>query len=477
MSGLNGMTGSARSTGSTKATGAAESTGSAASPRLFGTDGIRAPFGAFPLDRPTVTMLAVELARRLRATEPRPLIVLGGDPRDSTPEICRWLAAGLTAAGARHLFVGVLPTPGIAWLARRFGAAAAISVSASHNLYPDNGIKLIGGDGFKWSQRQEAELESRLHGAAPDVPEGSRQLEVDEGARALYRDWLASTLPAGSLAGLRLVLDAANGAASELGPGLLRDLGADVTAIHDRPDGRNVNRDCGSTHPEMVAAATVERGAALGAAFDGDADRAILADETGAVRDGDAMLYLWARELRRSGQLEPPAIVATSMSNFGLERALARDAIAVVRCDVGDRAVVETMRARGIVLGGEQSGHLVHLGLATTGDGLLTALHLARLVAAAGRPLSRLLEGFRRYPQRLRNVRVPSKQPLEKLERVAAARRAVEERLGTEGRLVLRYSGTEPLARIMIEGPDEAAIDGMADQIEDAIRKDLEGAS
>jgi phosphoglucosamine mutase len=193
------------------------------------------------------------------------------------------------------------------------------------------------------------------------------------------------------------------------------------------------------------------------------------------VRDGDAMLYLWARALRRAGELEPPAIVATSMSNLGLERALAAEEIAVVRCEVGDRAVVATMRARGIVLGGEQSGHLVHLGLTTTGDGLLTALQMARLVAAAGEPLSHLLAGFRRYPQLLRNVGVPSKEPLERLPRVAAARRRVEERLGADGRLVLRYSGTEPLARIMIEGPDEASIRRMADEIEQAIQEDLEG--
>jgi phosphoglucosamine mutase len=448
---------------------------SARSSGLFGTDGIRAPFGSYPLDQPTVTALAVALSCRLRRDDPRPLVVLGGDPRESTPQICGWLAAGLTAAGARHVFAGVLPTPGIAWLARRFRAAAGISVSASHNPHPDNGIKLIGGDGFKWGREAEAELEAELRDA-PSVPAGERELDVDDEARALYLDWLAGTVPAAGLAGLRVVLDAANGAASGLAAPLFRALGAEALSIHDQPDGRNINLGCGSTHPEVVAAATAERGAALGAAFDGDGDRAILADEAGAARDGDAMLYLWARALRRAGELEPPAIVATTMSNLGLERALDREGIAVVRCDVGDRAVVDTMRARGIVLGGEQSGHLVHLGLTTTGDGLLTALQIARVLAEAGEPLSRLLAGFRRYPQLLRNVRVARKAPLEELARVAAARRAVEQRLGTEGRLVLRYSGTEPLARIMIEGPDEASIHGMADQIEAAIRADLADA-
>ncbi len=275
--------------------------------------------------------------------------------------------------------------------------------------------------------------------------------------------------PAGQpLAGFRVVLDAGNGAASSYAAPLFERLGAAVTLIHGRPDGRNVNDRCGSTAPQEMAARVLAAGADLGAAFDGDADRAILADETGAVRDGDAILYLWATHLKRLGELAPAKIVATSMSNLGLERALAREGIGVVRCDVGDRYVVEAMEREGIVLGGEQSGHIVNARLSSTGDGLLTALQIARIAgiaAQAGRSVSDLLGGFRRYPQILKNVRVQQKTDFATLPKVTAAARAVEDRLGDDGRLVLRYSGTEPLARIMIEGPDQPSIDALAEEL------------
>jgi len=462
-------------------------------PRLFGTDGVRAPFGVPPLDRATVTALARALAAALaesgpalepaagRQSEPAPeagpLVVLGGDTRESTPEICRWLASGLAAGGARYRDAGVLPTPGIARLARDLGAAGGISVSASHNPYPDNGIKLIDGGGFKWSAAAELALEERLArgpaaGAAVDL--ALPELAADPALAERYLDELAATLPAGRpLAGFRVVLDAGNGAASPLAEPLFSRLGAEVELLAAAPDGRNVNDGCGSTAPETMAARVRAIGADLGAAFDGDADRAIVADERGQVRDGDALLYLWATHLAGQGRLDPPAIVATSMSNLGLERALERPGIARVRCDVGDRAVVETMRAQGIVLGGEQSGHLVHLGLSTTGDGLLSALQMAGFVAATGRPLSELLEGFRRYPQILLNVRVKEKPDLLSLPKVAAAARAVEDRLGADGRLVLRYSGTEPLARVMIEGPDQQTVESLAGDLAGAIADEI----
>jgi phosphoglucosamine mutase len=456
-------------------------------PRLFGTDGIRAPFGVPPLDRATVTALARALAALLAeaphadTVQPAaPVVVLGGDTRESREEICRWLAAGLAAGGARSRYAGVLPTPGVARLTRDLSAAAGISVSASHNPYPDNGIKLIDGDGFKWSEAAELALEERLARApAPDVEVdfGLSELAADPALGPRYLDELAATLPAGRpLAGLRLVIDAGNGAASPFAGPLFTRLGADLDVLSASPDGRNVNDGCGSTAPEAMAARVRSGGADLGAAFDGDADRAILADERGEVRDGDAMLYLWATHLHRRGRLDPPAIVATSMSNLGLERALAREGIALVRCDVGDRAVVDAMRRRGIVLGGEQSGHLVHLGLSTTGDGLLTALQMAGIVAATGRPLSDLLAGFRRYPQVLLNVRVREKPELLALPRVAAAVRDVESRLGPDGRLVLRYSGTEPLARVMIEGPEQGVVDHLAGGIAEAIAAEIGAA-
>jgi len=448
--------------------------------RLFGTDGIRGRFGEPPLDRATVTALAVHLAATLRESSPGepPLVVLGGDTRESTPALCRWLAAGLSAGGATIRFAGVIPTPGVAWLTHELGAAAGAVVSASHNPYPDNGIKLLDPQGFKWSEEDEAALERHLEtGVAPEIPASAGEIAEDAGLRETYLRHLASTaatVPGETpLAGLKIVLDTGNGAAASSAGELFTRLGAAVILLHAAPDGRNVNAGCGSTAPEEMAARVVAEGADLGAAFDGDADRCILADERGEIRDGDAILYLWATALQARGELSPSRIVATTMSNLGLERALAREGIGIERCDVGDRYVVEAMRRTGIVLGGEQSGHIVESRLTSTGDGLLTAVQIARLVWQAGQPLSRLLAGFRRYPQVLLNVRVARKPDLATLPRVAAAAQSVEERLGEDGRLVLRYSGTEPLARVMIEGPDQATIEALACELAGVIAAEL----
>jgi phosphoglucosamine mutase len=471
--------------------------------RLFGTDGIRSPFGGYPLDRPTVTALAVELGTELVVAggSRRPQVVLGGDTRASTPELCRWLAAGLAAAGVDTLDAGVIPTPGVAFLVRRHRADAGIAVSASHNPYPDNGIKLVDRDGFKWSAAAERSLEeavaARLGGgvslvgeAATGAPGGvahdqlgkrdSNDSTAGTDFREDYLAALAASLPGERpLAGLRIALDPANGAASSYAGPLFTRLGTMVTTLCAEPDGRNINQGCGSTAPERLAAmvadgADVGGGAFdLGIAFDGDADRAILVDEGGRVHDGDAILYLWASALREAGELDPPTIAVTSMSNFGLERALARHGVGVVRCGVGDRQVVETMRRDGLLLGGEQSGHVVHLGLATTGDGLLTAVQVAAIVRRAGRPLSALVAPFERFPQLLVNVPVAAKPPFATLPRVAAAARAVEAKLAAEGRLVLRYSGTEPLARVMVEGADQAVIETLASELAAAIRAEI----
>lgn len=456
--------------------------------RLFGTDGIRAPFGGYPLDRATVTALGRHLAESLRERtgEAEPQVVLGGDTRESTPVLCRWIADGLAAGGGDPRYLGVLPTAGIAHLVRSLGTDAGVVVSASHNPYPDNGIKLLDAWGFKWSEAAEAALETRLLGEAggngcgevESATPGPASLDMtpEGGLAERYLDALASTLPGRRpLEGLRIALDTGNGAASALAGPLFERLGARVRVIHAAPDGRNVNLACGSTDPRDLARKVVADGFHLGVAFDGDADRAILIDEAGRERDGDAILYLWAVELAANGSLVPPRIVATSMSNLGLERALERRGIGIVRCGVGDREVVETMQRREIVLGGEQSGHVVHLGLSTTGDGLLTALQVAFLVAREARsegsdsPLSDLLEDFERYPQVLVNVRVREKPELEVLPAVAEAVREVEERLGADGRLVLRYSGTEPLARVMIEGPEQELIEELAGRIAEVI--------
>lgn len=448
-------------------------------PRLFGTDGIRGHFGEFPLDRFTVTSLAVELAATLRerSNGSAPAVVLGGDTRESTPEICRWLAQGLEAGGVRVRYAGVIPTPGVAFLARPLAAAAGVVVSASHNPYPDNGIKLLDPSGFKWSDEDEHALERRLLSGSPgDLPAlaAIADVQVETELKERYLDHLASTLHGERpLEGLKVVLDTGNGAASFSAREIFERLGARVTLLHAEPNGRNVNEGCGSTAPEEMAARVVAEGADLGAAFDGDADRCILADERGEVRDGDAILFLWALSLHNQGLLQPPKIVATTMSNLGLERALDREGIGIVRCAVGDRYVVEKMKGEGILLGGEQSGHIVQSQLASTGDGLLTALQIAGIIHESGRPLSELLAGFRRYPQVLKNVRVARKPDLATIPSVAAAARSVEDRLGADGRLVLRYSGTEPLARVMIEGPDQPTIEAMAAELIGVIRGEL----
>lgn len=443
-------------------------------PQLFGTDGIRAPFGEPPLDHPTVTALARQLAVSLHdgrdPSLPPPTALLGGDTRDSTPEICRWLAAGLEDGGARVRYLGVLPTPGVAYLTRDLGADVGLVVSASHNPHPDNGIKLLDRWGYKWSPEAEAELEGRLARDAGAPPSPTDLPPPDMDAVASYlASLLARGLDGSTLAGLSVVIDPGHGAASPYAENLFSRAGADrVIVLHDAPDGTNINRRAGATAPEILAEAVRTQEADLGLAFDGDADRAILVDETGTVRDGDAILYLWATELSRQDRLRPSRIVATSMSNLGLARALEREGIELVRCGVGDRVVVSTMQHEGILLGGEQSGHVVNLRLSTTGDGLLTALTVAAIAASArsrGEGLSQRLAGLTRYPQILTNVRVREKVPFEELPTVLETARSVEERLGQDGRLVLRYSGTEPLARVMIEGKEQREIEALADEL------------
>lgn len=457
--------------------------------RLFGTDGIRAPFGTEPLTEATVRHLGFALGRELLAaqTEPAaPLVLLGGDTRASSPLLVEWMSAGLVAAGARTLDLGTLPTPAVAWSVPRRAAAAGVVASASHNPAADNGIKLIDRFGFKWETDAEARLEAHLAEFEPPpvapatAADPSADPLADPEASRQYLDWLVEEGGGPrALAGLRVALDAAHGAASPLAGELFSRLGAEVELHFASPDGTNINRDCGSTHPQALADRLATGDFDLGFTFDGDADRALLLDERGRLHDGDAMLYLWARELQRRGELAPSQIVATSMSNFGLEQALATTDVEVLRCDVGDRAVVETLRAHGLRLGGEQSGHLVDLHSSTTGDGLLTAIRLAAIGARAvreGRTLSAELAGFRRFPQVLLNVRVARKPPFSELARVAAEAHRVEEALGAQGRLVLRYSGTEPLARIMIEGADEGAIGALAGTLAAAIRQEIGAA-
>jgi phosphoglucosamine mutase len=442
--------------------------------RLFGTDGIRAPFGTYPLDASTVTLLGFRLGELLQNEVDSPTVIMGGDTRESTPEICQWLAAGLQAAGTVAVYGGVLPTPAIATLVLQREADAGIAVSASHNLHPYNGIKIFDRRGFKWSPEAEATLEAMIPGADEPTLPAATDLEVDTSLQQTYlellRDRVGEQRP---FTGLKLVLDTANGAATPFAEPLFASLGAEVIPLGNRPDGVNINADCGSTAPAAMLAAVRSHGADMGIGYDGDADRALIADERGQMRDGDAMLFAWARYLSQKGELEPASIVATSMSNLGLERALEEIGVSVVRCDVGDRTVVTTMHDMGIRLGGEQSGHLVDLQSGTTGDGMGTSLQMAAILKQSGQPLSELLAGFRRFPQVLRNVEVAHKPDLDSLPSVSRAVAEVETRLDNQGRLVLRYSGTEPLARVMIEGPNLQEIETMAGQLIEAIQQDV----
>ena len=439
-------------------------------PHLFGTDGIRGTFGEPPLDERTVRRLARALARHLG---PDFHVVLGGDTRFSTPELGRWLASELLAYRGRITWLGVIPTPAIAERTRALGASCGVVVSASHNPFPDNGIKLISSDGFKWTPERELELEALLQELSEIPPADDGPLEVDQQAVDAYRAYLLSTLGSNALHGLKVALDTGNGAASGLAASVFEELGATVCSAHHAPDGRNINTECGSTYPGEIARLTQESGSTVGFSFDGDADRVIFAGEDGTIYDGDAILYLWAGALDRTGRLDGRRIVATSMSNLGLEVALERLGIGLVRCDVGDREVVLTLEREGLVLGGEQSGHIVNRHLGTTGDGLLTALHLAHLMATEGRTPAELLTDFQRFPQLLRGVKVRHKPPLGDVPGLAPLVASVIQRLGKSGRLVLRYSGTEPLARIMLEGPDLTTIEGLSDELEEVLVREL----
>jgi phosphoglucosamine mutase len=447
--------------------------------QLFGTDGMRGVPGTYPLDDATLERLGLVLGEYLlvhaSAKGAGPRVLIGRDTRESGPHIAERIARGLSAAGAEAVSAGVLTTPGVAWLVSREGFAAGVVISASHNPYHDNGVKLISSSGMKFPDAVEAEIEAQMlaaNGSARDVARGEGKFD-DRGDEKLHADYLAglrSAVPAGAeLAKMRIVLDCGNGAASRLAPQLFRSLGACVTAIENTPDGRNINRDCGSLHPDKMQEKVVETGAALGVAFDGDADRAMFATANGTLVNGDGVLLTIGRFLQSKGALRGPAIVGTSMSNLGLERALEKSGLRLTRTDVGDRYVLEEMRRSGANLGGEQSGHILFLDDATTGDGMLTAVKMASLVSIAG-PLDSLVADLKVYPQKIVNVKVRSKPALDSLPEVARALKEAESALGKSGRVVLRYSGTEPLARVMVEAEREADVARWSEALAAALR-------
>jgi phosphoglucosamine mutase len=455
--------------------------------RLFGTDGIRGEADTFPLDSPTVRAIGGSLARHLaeRIGGGVPRIIIGRDTRESGPRIERELTAGAIASGAEVESAGVITTPGVAFLARVLRADAGVVISASHNPYQDNGIKVFEPSGRKLDDATERLIEKDIHDGAvvsagqPDdrKQSNSANQEAAAGLRTRYLDYLVHDVAHDlSLANLTVVVDCANGAAYELAPQLLSRLGANVIAINHEPDGRNINRDCGSLHLEVAQREVVARHADLGVAFDGDADRALFVDGDGQLVDGDATMWVMANYLKSRGELTGDAVVATVMSNVGLEIALSSRGINLSRTDVGDKYVLEGLIRSGAAIGGEQSGHIIVPKLSLAGDGMMTTLYLLRAMRDQERSLTALTEGFRRYPQTLVNVRVREKRPFEELPAVQQLAREVEQNLGDRGRLLLRYSGTEPLARVMIEGESEAEVKAHADRLAEAIRAELGAA-
>jgi phosphoglucosamine mutase len=398
------------------------------------------------------------------------------DTRESGDWIAATLTAGLTAGGASVESAGVITTPAIAFLTHTHGFSAGVVISASHNPWADNGIKVFGPDGYKLPDSTELAIEEEIFrqlAASTTPPEQTAPPQVNDSDRADYIRFLLAAVPGLSLDGKRIVIDCANGAASTVAPQLFAGLGGEVIITHASPDGRNINEHCGALHPEIVAAAVTHHHASMGITFDGDADRALFADEHGRVVNGDAVLLLAARDLQAHGLLANSTVVATTMSNMGLEAALKRSGIQMLRAAVGDKYVLEQMLATGAALGGEQSGHIIFTGRSTTGDGLLTALLLLDIVHRSGRSLGSLVADLKVFPQVIVNVKVREKKPLDSIPTVASAIRAAEVELADSGRVVIRYSGTEALARVMIEAESEPLMRHHADTIANAIRAEL----
>lgn len=440
--------------------------------KLFGTDGIRGVAGAWPLDAVTVARIGAALVRTLPQGGAR--IVVGRDTRESGEWIERELARGATGQGAMVVSAGVVPTPAIAYLAGALDFDLGVVLSASHNAYADNGIKVFSGHGQKFGEREERAVESIVADMTWTATPGDGLLSSHD---SLVDEYLAHTrrlLPSPeALRSESIAVDMANGATTATAAQLFEQVGVKIVALGDRPDGRNINRDCGSLHPAALAAAVRERGCLLGVAFDGDGDRAIFVDREGRVVDGDAILLILALAYQGAGRLTGNTVVATVMSNIGLELALGRHGIGLIRTPVGDKYVMDEMLRGGYVLGGEQSGHVILKEHLPTGDGLATTLAVLRVMAQTGRDLGDLASELVTYPQTLVNVRVREKTPVDQVPAVQTAIARVERAIDGRGRVLVRYSGTEPLLRIMIEGDDQQRVTGWAEEIAQAVRDNM----
>ncbi len=441
--------------------------------QLFGTDGIRGVAGRYPLDRSTVYAFGVALGDDAAGGHANPEVLIGADTRESGEWIAATVAAGLASRCVKVRYAGVITTPGVAYLTRTGPFAAGVMISASHNPYQDNGIKVFGHSGFKLPDVEEHSIEQEIL-ALREGPLEPRQaaLAADEGLDREYLQFLLSTISV-RLDGVKLAIDCGNGAAWQLAPELFRHLGAELVQIGCEPNGRNINLNCGALHVDGLSRTVLETKSEFGVAFDGDADRAIFVARSGRIVDGDAVLLMAARAMKAAGHLPGDTVVATVMSNLGLEKALARDGIRMLRTPVGDKYVLEEMVRLGAALGGEQSGHVIFREYATTGDGLLTALRVLEIARRAGVGLDELTADLRVYPQKLVNIRVREKRNFADVPSVSREIQRAEEAMAGSGRVLVRYSGTELLARVMVEAADQGHVDTFTASIAESIRREI----
>lgn len=443
--------------------------------QLFGTDGMRGVAGEFPLNPPTVFALGQALGQWAahHSADGKPAqVIIGMDTRESGPWLAEAVAAGLAKSGVTAKFAGLITTPGVAWLTKTGPFAAGVMISASHNPFQDNGIKIFDHSGFKIADEVELEFEQQMF-ALLDAGAAAEPFELveDPGLDEQYVEHLRTTFPH-SLNGKTLVLDCANGAAAHLAPNLFEGLGANIVKLGCEPDGHNINENCGALHVDSLRDRVLAESADVGFAFDGDADRCIVVSSSGRIVDGDAVLLVCARHLKAANRLGD-TVVATVMSNLGFEKALERDGIRLLRTAVGDKYVLEEMIRKNVSIGGEQSGHVIFREFATTGDGMLTALRVLDAVMSLGVSLDELISDFKIYPQKLLNLKVREKRPLSELPSVLEQIRAAEADFGDTGRVLVRYSGTEPKIRVMVEGANSEIVDKWVHRIADTIRAEL----
>ncbi len=442
--------------------------------KLFGTDGIRAIAGQPPLDYSTIFCLGKSLIIHLKEEGLKPLVIIGRDTRESGEWIEEALFQGINDAQGEAASAGVIPTSAISFLTKKHGFSAGIVISASHNPYEDNGIKIFSSQGIKIPDSWEEKIEEAIREGRGNINREKRGIFPQKTYSQDYMGFLKDRFSHVSFRNkIKVVLDCSNGASSSFAPKVFSDLGVETIALNDTPDGKNINVDCGSLYPQTLAQKVVENKADFGVAYDGDADRAIWVDEKGGILNGDHTLFVLSRYMKGKGLLKSDTVVATTMSNIGLERALEAIGLKLFRTQVGDKYVLEQMIKLNANLGGEQSGHTIFLDDCSTGDGMLTSLKMLEVMAAQDLPLSKLVENFKEFPQLLVNVRISMKEEFSRFPEITNTKKEIEASLGESGRINVRYSGTEPVVRIMIEGQDKAEIEGYARQMADAIHKNL----